>query len=71
MAFSLQFCHAHVVVQYSPDGGHVSIRIPRFVPVYLSWLTTPGESNSGLEFPPTVHNLPNCGFGPNSLKTAL
>ncbi len=35
------------------------------MPCFLSdlcWLTTLGEGNSGLEFPPFVHNLSDCGF---------
>ncbi len=28
----------------------------------LCWSTTSQEGNSGLEFPPFVHNLSDCGF---------
>lgn len=33
----------------------------------LCWSTTPGEGNNGLEFPPFVHNLSDCGLGESKL----
>lgn len=37
----------------------------------LCWLTTLGEGNNGLEFPPFVHNLTVDWLSPNSLEMVL
>ncbi len=63
-----------MVAQCSPDVGLMNINISqcellqprRLLHVLLwsdlCWSTTSREGNSGLEFPPFVHNLSDCAF---------